>query len=143
MAFKRKALLCLLALGLALPASAAVYKWKDAQGNIQYSDTPPPPQSKAQELKVKNSGGVNPLEYAPKADPKAAGQNAESEKQKQANREANADNCKKARAQLSYLEKTSGPMNKINEEGRSVRMSGEEREGQLKQLRDQISQFCS
>ena len=29
-------------LAIALPAHAAMYKWVDAQGGVQYSDTPPP-----------------------------------------------------------------------------------------------------
>lgn len=37
-----KPTLILLALFLAWPASAGVYKWTDAQGRIQYSDSPPP-----------------------------------------------------------------------------------------------------
>lgn len=37
-----KSTLILLALFLALPASAGVYKWTDAQGRIHYSDSPPP-----------------------------------------------------------------------------------------------------
>lgn len=146
MTFDRKSLLILFALGLALPASAAVYKWKDAQGNIQYSDTPPPAQNqaKAQELKVKgNGGGVNPLEYAPKADPKAAAAANASEKEKQANRDANAENCKRARAQLTYMTGRSSPTHRVNDEGRAVRMTGEEREAEIKTTRDQISQFCS
>ncbi len=31
---------------LAAPVSAAMYKWVDAQGRTQYSDTPPPPSAK-------------------------------------------------------------------------------------------------
>ena len=30
----------------ALPATAAVYKWVDPQGNVHYSDLPPPPEGK-------------------------------------------------------------------------------------------------
>lgn len=37
-----KPCLMLLALLLALPASAGVYKWTDAQGRIHYTDSPPP-----------------------------------------------------------------------------------------------------
>ncbi|MEW6120183.1 MAG: glutaredoxin family protein [Pseudomonadota bacterium] len=37
-----KAFPILLALFLALPASAGVYKWTDAQGKTHYSDMPPP-----------------------------------------------------------------------------------------------------
>lgn len=46
-------LACLLACLLALPAHAAMYKWVDAQGRVQYSDTPPPPNArKAEEQKI-------------------------------------------------------------------------------------------
>lgn len=39
-------------LALALPTSAAMYKWVDAQGRVQYSDIPPPPGTKVEEQKV-------------------------------------------------------------------------------------------
>jgi glutaredoxin len=39
-------------LALALPASAAMYKWVDAQGRVQYSDTPPPPGTKVEEQRI-------------------------------------------------------------------------------------------
>jgi glutaredoxin len=38
---------------LALPAHAAMYKWVDAQGRVQYSDTPPPANArKVEEKKI-------------------------------------------------------------------------------------------
>jgi hypothetical protein len=36
----------LLALSMAFPAIAEVYRWTDAQGRVHYSDTPPPPSVK-------------------------------------------------------------------------------------------------
>lgn len=36
----------LLACMLVAPAHAAMYKWVDAQGRVQYTDTPPPPNAK-------------------------------------------------------------------------------------------------
>ena len=40
-------------LAIALPAHAAMYKWVDAQGRVQYSDTPPPAGTKnVEERKV-------------------------------------------------------------------------------------------
>ena len=39
---KRLSVALWLALWLALPVSAQMYKWVDAQGNVQYSDTLPP-----------------------------------------------------------------------------------------------------
>jgi hypothetical protein len=46
-------LLLALAVALAAPVHAAMYKWVDAQGRVQYSDTPPPPTArKAEEQKI-------------------------------------------------------------------------------------------
>lgn len=42
---KRTAVL-LLAMLMAVPALAEVYRWTDAQGGVHYSDTPPPPSAK-------------------------------------------------------------------------------------------------
>ena len=39
-------------LAIALPAPAAMYKWVDAQGRVQYSDQPPPPGVKVEEQKI-------------------------------------------------------------------------------------------
>lgn len=48
-----KRLACMLACLLAWPACAAMYKWVDAQGRVQYTDTPPPPNArKVEEQKI-------------------------------------------------------------------------------------------
>jgi glutaredoxin len=41
---------------LAWPASAGVYKWTDAQGRVQYSDSPPPA-AKATQLRLQTYTG--------------------------------------------------------------------------------------
>ena len=51
-----KPYLILLSLFLTLPASAGVYKWTDAQGRMQYSDSPPPA-AKATQLKLQSFTG--------------------------------------------------------------------------------------
>jgi glutaredoxin len=51
-----KPTLILLALFLAWPASAGVYKWTDAQGRVQYSDSPPPA-AKATQLRLQTYTG--------------------------------------------------------------------------------------
>lgn len=52
-----KPCLILLALLLAWPASAGVYKWTDAQGRTQYSDTPPPT-AKSTQIKLQSFTGA-------------------------------------------------------------------------------------
>lgn len=48
-----KAVAWVLFAAVALPAHAAMYKWVDAQGRVQYSDTPPPPNArKVEEHKI-------------------------------------------------------------------------------------------
>ena len=62
-----KPYLILLSLFLALPASAGVYKWKDAQGRIQYSDSPPPA-AKSTQLKLQSFTGPVQVSRAIEAD---------------------------------------------------------------------------
>ena len=49
---KQLSLAIALALCLALPASAQMYKWVDANGKVQYSDKPPPSNIKAEKLRA-------------------------------------------------------------------------------------------
>lgn len=62
-----KPYLILLSLFIALPASAGVYKWKDAEGRIQYSDTPPPT-AKSTQLKLQSFTGSAQVSQASGAD---------------------------------------------------------------------------
>lgn len=57
----------LLALLLVWPASAGVYKWTDAQGRTQYSDTPPPT-AKSTQLKLQSFTGAAQVSQASGAD---------------------------------------------------------------------------
>lgn len=48
---KRLSVAIALALCVALPASAQMYKWVDANGKVQYSDKPPPGNIKTEKLR--------------------------------------------------------------------------------------------
>jgi hypothetical protein len=48
----------LLAALVALPASAQLYKWTDANGRVQYSDKPPPANTKGQTVQGNNISTV-------------------------------------------------------------------------------------
>jgi len=48
---KRLSVAIALALCVALPASAQMYKWVDANGKVQYSDKPPPSNIKTEKLR--------------------------------------------------------------------------------------------
>ena len=60
----------LLALCMALPASAQMYKWVDANGKVQYSDKPPPSNIKTEKLRAPPPG---PTSSAPAAGASGAG----------------------------------------------------------------------
>ena len=62
-----KPYLILLSLFIALPAYAGVYKWTDAQGRIQYSDSPPPT-AKSTQLKLQSFTGTAQVSQATGAD---------------------------------------------------------------------------
>lgn len=59
----------MLACLLAVPAHGAMYKWVDAQGRVQYSDMPPPPNAKRVEEQkiVPNTIGTSGAPYAVQA----------------------------------------------------------------------------
>jgi glutaredoxin len=69
MAAPRFLLLALLALPLA--ASADIYRWTDAQGKVHYSDSPPP-EVKAQQLKIRINSIEVPALVSTVADAPAA-----------------------------------------------------------------------
>ncbi len=64
---KRLSVAISLALCVALPASAQMYKWVDANGKVQYSDTPPPSNIKAEKLRAPAAAVKAPAASAPGA----------------------------------------------------------------------------
>jgi uncharacterized protein DUF4124 len=50
-----------LALFVALPASAQMYKWVDSDGKVNYSDKPPPSNIKTEKLRVPGRGASTPM----------------------------------------------------------------------------------
>jgi hypothetical protein len=52
-------LLCFALLAISSAASSEIYKWKDKDGKIHYSDTPPPPGLEAEIRKFKEEPAAN------------------------------------------------------------------------------------
>lgn len=125
----RRLNLFVIALVLAMPAAAEIYQWRDAQGQIHYSDTPPPGQNATKippapkpPTKVTPNGDAAPTGGEPKAGEPAkpktvperelefrqrraaaaeATAKAEQERLQSAERQRT---CERARAQLAALE---------------------------------------
>jgi type IV secretory pathway VirB10-like protein len=134
-------ILCVLLLALPLLSHAEIYKWKDKDGKIRYSDTPPPSNIKQETLrgkKVVKSSAQAPLVSAETAKPppikegkkEAISKEEDAAKKRQTDAEADkktkqekekqeaakAENCKTAKANLENYTQ-GGHIYKINEKG--------------------------
>ncbi len=136
---KRLSVAIALALCLALPASAQMYKWVDSNGKVQYSDKPPPSNIKTEKLRAPAPAASAPApseakggtqKDAAKAGPKTAAEQEqafrkrqldaakaqEEEGKKQAQARDKAENCKRATAAVANLQ-IGGRQMRIDEKG--------------------------
>src|SRR5450759_4974965 len=139
---KRLSVAIWLALCVALPASAQMYKWVDSDGRVQYSDKPPPSNIKTEKLRAPAPAASAPAasegkgaaqKGAAKAGPKTAAEQEqafrkrqldeakaqEDEGKKQAQARDKAENCKRAKAAVTNLE-IGGRQMRIDEKGERV-----------------------
>lgn len=162
----RPSVLCLALLGatLALPA-VAQWKWRGVNGQIQYSDLPPPPG--VSDKDILQRPGSNTLRGAPLAAAPASAASApllapkvmEPEldaKRKKAEQEqaekikadeqrvaaAKADNCKRAREQMRALD-SGMRMARINEKGEREVMDDTMRAAEMKRAREMVDSDCA
>lgn len=157
-------------IGLALAASAhAQWKWKDAKGNTQYSDMPPPPSVPEKDILQRPPSAVRAITVvpagqppsAPVAAPKAAAsaptkaeqeaaarqkqdQDKEAAKKQEEERrlaEQRRENCSRAQAHLRDLQ--SGiRITRTNEQGERVFMDDAQRQAEVERARSVITSEC-
>lgn len=111
-------LMCSIALVFPLLANAQIYKWKDKDGSIRYSDTPPPSNIKPQSIggkKVADPTGKQPL--SPVTDSaKAPASAKEAKDSKEAvGKESKEDEAAKLRQKNAEIEKK----NKVEKESQA------------------------
>ncbi|MDX8384902.1 MAG: DUF4124 domain-containing protein [Gallionella sp.] len=145
-------------------ASAALNKWVDAQGNIHYSDTQPPPGVESKTLRntsssddiysdeteenPNNEGSGNTLQSI--AEREAERKRAKLEKQKantkaakeQANAEKLNNYCKSARENLTAL-KANIRLTAVDDNGERSFMSDEEKQKSVMKIQQSISKHCN
>lgn len=156
---------------LPVTAGAQIYKWKDKNGVMRYSDMPPPPNVEVETIgksakdpyakpkaieaadSVKNSeaGAVAPPDKKdqivdPSADPKLQQvKKAELERQNKLEQEKqakiDAENCSAARANYQTYLQ-GGRVYKINEKGERVFMGNEDLEAGKAKAQAEINQYC-
>ena len=132
-------LVLLLILAAAVPcASAQAYKWKDAAGRVQYSDTPPPPGAKeVQQLRktppaTSADASTAPKSFAEKdADFRKRLVEQQETQAKQAkaaeDEQVRARNCAQAKAQLAALD-AGNRMVQLNAQGERIALEDADRE---------------
>ena len=140
-----------IALGNALPA-AAICKWRDADGRMQYADKPPPG------ARCEGTVSVSPpasTSTANKPPPRSVQdqemefrkrrlEREEAEKKAQKEDEAaqaRRQNCEAARAQAAGLG-AGGRVVRYDANGQRMFLSEEEVAAELERARKQVSQYC-
>jgi len=161
---------CAALLALPLYAGAEVYKWKDKNGVVRYSDTPPPsnikqeligrkkavkPTNQAPLAPVNNGNAAavpvvaKPTTEGPSAEDEAAEQrqrNAEIEKKNKQEMEAQAklkaENCKAARANHETYAQ-GGRVYKTNEKGEREYMNDKDLQEGAQKTQAEIDEYCN
>jgi hypothetical protein len=127
---------------LAVAASgqaAGLYKWTDSEGNVHYTQSPPP-QGEFKQLTVPKTPPAPPpqAESAPAAPPQDKGAELEAERKKL---EANIakHNCEAARKNLEIYTIT---RRVLNEQGEVEVLDDDVRAAKIKEANDMIQQYC-
>ncbi len=133
---------------LALPATAGMYKWTDADGQVHYTQSPPPDgmqgeelkpppkvdtESAVEELKAQQQGFDERLDDKSKAE-EEAGKTAEKAAEK-------ARYCEQLRTDLAGLQTAQRIFTGEGEERR--RMGEDERQAKIKDIETKLAKDCS
>ena len=162
---KRLSVAISLALCVALPASAQMYKWVDSDGKVQYSDKPPPSNVKTEKLRApapaasapaaSDAKGGTPKDAA-KSGPKTAAEQEQAfrkrqleatkeqdeDAQKQADARDREENCRRAKAALTSLE-IGGRMARIDDKGERVILGDQEIAQATAKARREVAAACN
>jgi type IV secretory pathway VirB10-like protein len=151
-------ILCIFLLALPLLSHAEIYKWKDKDGKVRYSDTPPPSNIKQEAHRGKKSvQGMNkeplaavaaPAKEAVSKEDEAAKQrqrNAEAEKRNKQEKEAEAkrkaENCSAAKANLETYTQ-GGRVYKMNEKGEREYMDDNDFKAGKEKSQQEVNENC-
>jgi hypothetical protein len=137
-----RSLIALALLLLAPIATAQIYKWTDANGTVQYSETPPPQGTKFKQ--VKTIGSVQPVDAAAPAAAATAGNSdasASSAKPVANSPENSSKLCETLRANITALQ-GSGPVVMQQTDGKATSLDDDQRKQQASSAQAQYQQYC-
>ena len=145
--FTKRLLLGAMLIAVSLSANAVFYKWVDAKGVTQYSQSPPPfghYQEMRSSLPVADTDAQPPEETSPPPQDSATGPAAAAppDDQQQARQQAAREkNCQLAKQRLSQLE--NHPRVRYTAADGSVRViSEEEKQTKLMETRKMMDEMC-
>ncbi len=146
------ALVTLMALFSTVAAAQTLYRWLDADGNVQYSDQPPP--ADAKDARTLNRG--LPISDENDGDDSKSYVEQEVEFQERSKKRAEEElkerkeaetaalwksNCDSARSELQALN-SGGRKRQYNEQGELVFMTSEQVEREKKEASEEIQKWC-
>ena len=130
------------------PGYARIYKWVDADGTVQYTQTPPPAGIAAEEIKppprVDTDAAVKALEeQRVDLDKTRDGRLKAAEQEQKADQEIaeKQRQCEQARLRLAAYERPR--VNVVAEDGERRRATEEERTAEIEKARAAVSQLCN
>jgi hypothetical protein len=139
--------LVLLLCGLPLAASAQIYKWTDANGQVHFGQNPPKQGNYSDVTPTHPVSGTNTDgQHAASIPGTAGGKSAPAAAPAQTSLQAKADNaerCAKANERISFLqERTPHRLMVTGEDGQPARMTEEQYTQQLKDAQDAAAKYC-
>jgi hypothetical protein len=131
------------------PGYAEVYKWKDAEGNIQYTQQPPPGDTKREVLNPSTgTSSSQSLSPPPVAEPEQAKSKPETGKGKAQTAEMTAEEkaelkrkCDSVRARLQSLQRPR--VATTDEDGNRVILGEDERQAQIRETTQLLKEHCN
>ena len=143
-----------LSVGLALlcvtPAFAEIYKWTDENGNVVFSEKPPP-DGKAEALKPRVGRASPPAAASgpaaaaePQSDITDASHGQAPEKLTPEQIARKRQNCENAKSQLADMQSArANRLQYVNEQGERAFLTPEQREERTRKAREAIKEYCS
>jgi len=139
--------IALLLCSLPLAASAQIYKWTDASGQVHFSQNPPK-QGEYQDVTPQGSvsgtsTGGQPAGRSASVSSPSSGDDAARQRAVQAKAD-NEERCAKARERISFLqEKTAHRLMVTGDDGQPARMTDDQFNQQLQDAQDAAGKYCS
>ncbi|HLB30361.1 MAG TPA: DUF4124 domain-containing protein [Gammaproteobacteria bacterium] len=129
-------------------AAAEVYKWKDEDGNVHYSASPPPGEIDSEPVDTTEGGAsaealkrINVLRQQLNKSDQRQAKEAEVRQKKQDFQQIKEENCAKSRDKLITLQQARR-LRAVDESGNVTRATAEEHKARIKAAEANIEKWC-